>query len=208
VHFSPVVEERGLALWSGTASDIGAGVEVTGGGWSVRAAQSMTFLPVDNHLYSTFQQVEVVRAIVSRHSLSIAGGGGVRQDWDGTSALIGRALAGADVGGGRLEGSLVLERVFSSPVRHDAADLITTLGWSRRVTDQVGLGFEGIGQDLEGFWNPAEVDGGAKLLIGPSLQLQSKRGVWRASATAGPVMTSLPSGGRRFGIFASATRGW
>jgi hypothetical protein len=71
---------------------------------------------------------------------------------------------------------------------------------------------------LEGFWNPAEVDGGAKLLVGPSLHAQSKNGNWAVSVTAGPVVhtpsvassphlpaSTSPDAGHHFGIFASAS---
>jgi hypothetical protein len=150
--------------------------------------------------------------------MSVAGGGGIRQEWDGTRVLIGRVLAGADVGRGRLQGSLVVERAVASPLRHDAADVVTSLGWSRRIGDRLSVGVEGIGQDLEGLWKPAEVDGGAKLLVGPSLHAQSRSGDWAASLTAGPVVhtpsvASRPDvpaaryayGGHHFGIFASAS---
>jgi hypothetical protein len=212
-----VVEERGLALWAGFASDFGVGVTVSGSGWTVRSIASMTVLPIDGHQRPTFQQVDVVRRVFSSRLLSIAGGGGVRQEWDGTSILVGRVLAGVDVGRARLQGSVVIERALSSAVAHDAADLITTLGWSRRVGSRVSVGVEGIGQDIEGFWNPAEADGGARLLVGPSLHAQSTGGRWAASLTAGPVVHTLstatsgvfagrsPSGGRHFGIFASGT---
>jgi hypothetical protein len=214
---SAVVEERGLALWSGTASDFGVGVTLSTSGWAVRSIASMVALPFDKHERLTFQQLEIVRPIFSTGSASVAGGGGIRQEWDGTRVLIGRVLAAADMGGGRIQGSLVLERVAVSPLKHDAADVVTSVGWSRRVGDRAGVGIEGIGQDLEGFWNPAEADGGAKLLIGPSLHLRSKRGDWDASLTAGPVVhtpsTTRPSDlagappgtGRHFGLFASAS---
>jgi hypothetical protein len=70
---------------------------------------------------------------------------------------------------------------------------------------------------VEGFWNPSEAEGGAKLLVGPSVHLRSRGGHWTASATAGPVFRSsyatLPdgarltsrSGGRHYGMFASAS---
>jgi len=215
---SAVVEERGLALWGGTASDFGVGVTLSGPRWEIRSITGMTALPVGGHDRPTFQQIEIVRPVFSTRSMSVAGGGGIREEWDGTRVLIGRVLAGADVGRGRLQGSLVMERAVSSPFRHDAADVVTSLGWSRRISDRISAGVEGIGQDLEGFWNPAEVDGGAKLLVGPSLHAQSKRGGWAASLTAGPVVHSpsvaLPPdvpaaryayGGHHFGIFASAS---
>jgi hypothetical protein len=218
VHASPVVEDRGLTLWSGGSSDVGVGVDVSGRNWSIRSISSATTLPIANHLHPTFQQVEVVRSLLSIGSISVAGGGGVRQDWDGARVLIGRALAGASIAGGRLQGSVVVERAFSSLAHRDAADVVTSVGWSRQMGHRLALGVEGIGQDLEGFWNPAEADGGAKLLLGPSIHMRSTRGDWTGSATAGPVFltpstmsSSLgstrvsPSGRHRFGFFASAS---
>jgi hypothetical protein len=215
---SAVVEERGLALWGGTASDFGVGVSLSAPRWTIRSIASMTTLSVGGHDRPTFQQIEIVRTLFSSGSLSVAGGAGIRQEWDGTRVFIGRLLAGSDVGPGRLQGSLVMERAVASPLRHDAADVVTSLGWSRRVGDRVSIGIEGIGQDLEGLWNPAEVDGGAKLLVGPSLRVQSKSGDWAASLTAGPVVhapsvasppdalvATYPNSGRHFGIFASAS---
>src|SRR4029077_20862902 len=120
---STVVEERGLALWSGTASDFGIGVDLRGPTWMVHSIPSMTMQPVGNHLHPTFQQIEIVRPLFVTASLSIAGGAGIRQEWDGTRVLIGRVLAGAEVGRGRLQGSLIMERAASSPVRRDAADV-------------------------------------------------------------------------------------
>jgi hypothetical protein len=162
--------------------------------------------------------MEIVRPVFSTGGMSLAAGGGIRQEWDGTRVLIGRVLAASAIGQGRLQGSLVIERVVSSALRHDSADVVTSLGWSRRIGNRLSVGAEGIGQDLEGLWNPAEADGGAKLLVGPSLNVQSRRGDWAASVTAGPVMhpTSMamsvpgrgataPDGGRHFGIFVSAT---
>jgi hypothetical protein len=50
--------------------------------------------------------------------LPVAGGGGIREEWDGTRTLIGRVLAGSDLGSGHLQGSLVMERATSSPRPH------------------------------------------------------------------------------------------
>jgi hypothetical protein len=218
VRASAAVEERGLTLWGGTSSDFGVGVDVAGRRWTVRSITSMTALPVGHHRYSTFQQVELMRPVLATESASVAGGGGIRQEWDGTRVLIGRVLAGADVGRGRLQGSLVMERAVSSPVRRDAADVVTSLGWSRRIRERIAIGVEGIGQDLEGFWNPAEAEGGTKLLVGPSVHVHSRSREWTASVTAGPALhtsstalspsvraVSRSDGGRPFGVFASAS---
>jgi hypothetical protein len=184
----------------------------------MRSVTSMRALTVGDHRHPTFQQIEIARPLFSAASASISGGGGIRQEWDGARVLIGRVLARADVAGGRLQGSLVIERAVSSRVRRDGADVVTSVGWSRRIGDRLALGVEGIGQDLEGFWNHAEADGGARLLVGPSLHVQTKSGAWAATATAGPVLytpstissrdvpgMTRPYGGRHFAVFASAS---
>jgi hypothetical protein len=200
-----VVEERGLAMWSGTTADFGVGISVTTPAWTIRSISSITSLPLGPNRRAMFEQLDVVRPLISTTSVSLAAGGGIRQEWDGTRVLIGRALAGGAVAHGRLQGSVVLERATSSRIRRDAADVITTFGWSRAVARHVSAGLEGIGQDLEGLWDPAEADGGAKLLVGPSIHLQSGTATWSAAVTAGPVMTAATSRGRHFGVFASAS---
>jgi len=108
-----------------------------------------------------------------------------------------------------------MEHALAALALHDAADVVTTAGWSRRVNAHLALGVEGIGQDLEGFWDSAEAEGGARLIVGPSLHVRSRRGAWSASATAGPVLrsasivvpsTAAPQGGaHHLGVFASAS---
>ena len=215
VRAEPVVAERGLAMWAG-ASDFGLGVDVTRGRWSFRSIESLNIVPLEGRRRPTFQQIEIVRPMFARASLTVAAGAGLREEWDGTRVLLGRAIAGVDAAGGRLQGSFILERAVASPVRRDAADVVTTAGWSGSITSRFALGVEGIGQDLEGFWDPGEADGGARLLVGPSIRVRSRRGDWSASATAGPVIRSVSTvvrdsiapqagGGHHFGVFASAS---
>jgi hypothetical protein len=68
--------------------------------------------------------------------------------------------------------------------------MVTTLGVARRVSQRVALGVEGIGRDLEGFGQPNEVDGGARLLVGPALHITSRNTRWVASVTGGPMIHS------------------
>jgi len=210
-----IVEERGLALWSGASSEFGVGAVRSDGRWTFRTITSMTTRPVEGHARPMFQQFDVVRPVLSNRSLSVAAGGGLRQEWDGTRVYVGRVQAGATVASGRLQGSVVVERAVSSPTVHDAADVVTSVGWSRPIGRRFGLGVESIAQDLEGLWNPAEADGGAKLLVGPSIHARSTNGRWEAAFTGGPVVRTFStlsppvspvlSPGRHFGLFASAT---
>jgi hypothetical protein len=204
VETSVVVEERALALWGGATDNFGTGVTVSSSHWTLRSVLGMTDVRIDGSPRPTFQQIELARPVWSRGSTTVAAGGGVRQEWDGAPVFIGRINAGSDVGGGRLQGSLVVEHASSSAIVHDAADMITTMGWSRRIRDGIGFGVEGIGQDLEGFWNPREVDGGAKMLVGPSVHVRSTTGAWTASLVAGPVFHAMSSTSHA-GFFVSAS---
>ena len=52
---------------------------------------------------------------------------------------------------------------------------------------------EGIGEDLEGFWDPAEAEG-RRILIGPSIHIDSQRRGWQLSAAGGPTLRPSDSG--------------
>lgn len=121
---------------------------------------------------------------------SLAVGGGVRHEYLGTNTARVRIVAGHDVGRTRLLGNLLLEKPLANG--RDAVDVISSLGWVRPVTSALSLGVEAIGEDLEGFWEADEAEGGARLLVGPSLQLRGAR--WRFTVGGGPVFHPSRSG--------------
>jgi hypothetical protein len=49
-------------------------------------------------------------------------------------------------------------------------------------------GVEAVGQDLEGLWETDEAEGGAKVLIGPSLNFVPKGSRLSFSLCAGPIL--------------------
>jgi hypothetical protein len=75
----------------------------------------------------------------------------------------------------------------------DAVDLLTTLGWRHRF-GPVHLGVEAVGEDLEGFWEGEEAEGGAKLFVGPSIHLAPAGRAWSASLCGGPILYATRSG--------------
>jgi hypothetical protein len=130
-------------------------------------------------------QAEVFYAVKNANStgLSLNVGGGARwEDEDGAVALL-HAISGWRAKQWLLESSVILEKA-SSPDR-DPVDLIVSVGWLYRISPNVGLGVESVGQDLEGFWEKEEAEGGARILTGPSVHLRFSD--WEAGIAGGYV---------------------
>ena len=121
--------------------------------------------------YRTSKQGEILYSIFTQESsgFGLAAGGGVLHEAGGVDVLLARIASGREFDKWRLHGNVVLQKPFSAG--RDAMDAIISAGWARRLGSAVSLGVEGIGEDLEGFWDPAEAEGGARLMIGPSLHL-------------------------------------
>ncbi len=138
--------------------------------------------------YQSSQSGEALLSLLpaSAHGLTVAAGGGMQHEAGGTEVLLARIVGGRDGETWRLHGNLLFQKPLADPTR-DALDLITTVGWARRLTPSVALGVEGIGEDLEGFWDPNEAEGGARLLVGPSLHIAPSGRRWQFNATGGPV---------------------
>ena len=134
----------------------------------------------------------VVQAPERRTSLAI--GLGVRHEAEGVNVLLGRVAAGRSMGGWRLDGNALFEKPYAAA--RDAVDLITSLGVARRVTPSVHVGVELIGEDLEGFWEEDEAEGGARVLMGPSIRVAPPSARWQVSVAGGPVFHATRSSGR------------
>jgi len=122
---------------------------------------------------------------------SLAIGLGVRHEAQGVNVLLGRVAAGRGLGGWRLDGNVLFEKPYAA--ERDAVDLITTFGVARRVAPAVHLGVELIGEDLEGFWEEEEAEGGARVLIGPSIRVAPPSARWQVSVAGGPVFHATRS---------------
>jgi hypothetical protein len=55
------------------------------------------------------------------------------------------------------------------------------------------VGFEALGEDLEGFWEKEEAEGGAKVLVGPSVNLLPNNSRFSFSFSGGPVLYATKS---------------
>jgi hypothetical protein len=140
------------------------------------------------------QQGEVLYSVLQQRTsgVSLAMGGGVLHEAGGVNVLLGRVAAGRDFDGWRLYGNALFQKPLTSG--RDAVDLVTSLGWARRLTPSLSLGVEGIGEDLEGFWDLEEAEGGARLLVGPSLHFAPTGGRWQMSVAGGPMFHPKDTG--------------
>jgi hypothetical protein len=137
------------------------------------------------------QQVELLKDLGPARGVGLAVGLGVRREWQGPTVLLGRVSFGRSSPRSSLFGNVRFERAMG-PGR-DALDLVTTAGWLRRF-GFLHAGVEAIGEDLEGFWDPAEAEGGARLFAGPSLHFLRSGRPWSVSLCGGPIFYATRTG--------------
>lgn len=115
--------------------------------------------------------------------------GGMR-DYQRSVVVRGRIVAGYVSNRTRVVGNVNFERPVhvSAGDTRDAVDLITTVGLSHQVSGGLRLGVEAIAEDLEGFFEANEAEGGAKLMVGPSIGLGSRASRWNLAVVTGPVV--------------------
>jgi hypothetical protein len=143
--------------------------------------------------YQSSQSGELLYSMLgSGSAVSLAAGGGLLHEPGGTNVLLARVAAGRNAASWRLEGNALFQKPMSSG--RDAVDLITSIGWARKLSRGVSLGAEAIGEDLEGFWEAEEAEGGARLLVGPSLHLSPAGRRWQMIATGGPLFHPKDTG--------------
>jgi hypothetical protein len=143
--------------------------------------------------YQSSQSVELLySALPPASQVSLAAGGGVLHEPDGTNVLLSRIVAGRATDASDLYGNLLFQKPLSS--QRDALDLISSAGWARKLSHDVSLGVEAIGEDLEGFWEADEAEGGARLLVGPSVRVSPHNQRWQLIATGGPLLHPTTTG--------------
>jgi len=124
-------------------------------------------------------------------AIRIAAGVGYAREYSRTDVMLARFGVGRATPRSLVHGNLVLEKPMSG--ERDAVDLLTTVGAGRRVGSAVTLSVEAVGQDLEGFWDPAEKDGGARLMAGPTIAIAPPTARWQLTVGGGPVLRATRS---------------
>jgi hypothetical protein len=145
--------------------------------------------------------VEVLASVLPSNSRAFAALGlGGMLDYTGSAVALGRVTAGVRGPQWDVAGNLRLERSLApASARRDALDVITSVGVSRRFGrgGPLRVGLEAVGEDLEGIFDPNEAEGGAKLMLGPTVAI-APSARWQLVVGGGPVLHlshSLVTGG-------------
>jgi hypothetical protein len=160
------------------------GVQATVGRWTLVGRFGVSSTEAD---YATSQQGEVLFSVLKPNAsgLALAVGGGWLHEAGGVDVALMRVTAGREAPTWRLHGNFLLQKPLAEG--RDALDVITSAGWARKFGQSVSVGAEAIGEDLEGFWEAAEAEGGARLLAGPSLHIAPPGRHWQLSLVGGPT---------------------
>ncbi|NOY76818.1 MAG: hypothetical protein GXO76_02990 [Calditrichaeota bacterium] len=116
-------------------------------------------------------QLELMQKILSQkdHFVNLAASVGFLREYLGTNVLMARLALGRDFGRFNLRGNAVFEKPFAK--NRDPMDVITTAAVGYRIFPWLWGGIDAVGEDLEGFFEPDEAEGGAKLMVGPTVQM-------------------------------------
>lgn len=173
-----------VTLVTGQRLDPLSGAETTFGRLTVVALLDSRFDGRDSR--QSRQAEALVNVLKPSSSFTVSVGGGVRHEAGGVNVLTTRLVADKSSFGGRLTGNVLFERPLAG--NRDAMDVITTIGWMRRVSPRVHLGVETLAEDLEGLWTPHEAEGGAHLFVGSAVRLEPAARSWMLQLTAGADM--------------------
>lgn len=181
---------RGLAPES-TEPSLTAQIAL-GSRWTVLAHTGMAFDDPAATSAMSVQAEVLTELLPDREGASFFLGVGGLRDYTGTGVFLGRV--GASFHGRRWEaaGNARIEHAFASvtdgvTLPRDGVDLITTVGVVRRV-GTVRLGVEAVAEDLEGFFEAEEAEGGAKLMLGPTVGWAPEGARWQLLVGGGPVL--------------------
>jgi hypothetical protein len=135
-------------------------------------------------------QVEMMVTPLRRGGYSLGTDVGLRREYTGTTVALARMVGARTTSHSALAADVLLEHPYSAD--RDGVDIITTVGATRALMSNVWLGVEAVGSDLEGLWDSEEAEGGATVLVGPTLAVAvSDR--WRLVLGGGPVLRATTS---------------
>jgi hypothetical protein len=145
-------------------------------------------------------------------------GGGYRRDYEGVSIPYLRVIGERALERWNFAMNAVAEFPQSTArEERDSADMLFSLGASYAVSAPVRLGLELAGEDLEGFFDEVEAEGGAKFILGPTLNWRIGESrifrahvgwIYAATANAPSNPESTDYRGHRNGVLARVSLGF
>ena len=140
----------------------------------------------DNAVTSA-QQAEIIRDIIGgkkNQGLRLGIGLGANKDFSNIGSILSRVTISYDAPRWKAGGNVLFEKAFAA--NRDKIDIISSFGFHHILLGKLYGGFEAVGQDLEGLWSD-EAEGGAKILVGPSLNMTTNNSKISFSLSGGPV---------------------
>jgi hypothetical protein len=143
---------------------------------------------------NSLQQAEVLRDFIEGNAtggVRVGASLGFRREFNSDKVALSRITAAYDNLKWKLGANVRFEKAFDK--NRDNLDVISSIGIHRQISGQLFGGFEAVGQDLEGFWETDEAEGGARLLIGPSLNFAPAASRFSFTLCAGPIIYATRS---------------
>jgi hypothetical protein len=139
------------------------------------------------------QHAELLARVLNArdHVVDLRAGAGIRHEYSGTNVLLVRGSVGRRFTSFMTYGNILLEKPFASD--RDEVDVMLTLGFSYDLSRMVRVGIEAVGQDLEGFWDDEEAEGGARLFVGPTASLAIEGTPWHITLGGGAILRGTTS---------------
>lgn len=142
----------------------------------------------------SLQQAEVMRDFIGGNvpmGFRIGASLGFRREFNNDKVALSRIMAAYENPDWKLGANVRFEKAFDKG--RDDIDVISTLGIHRQISGQLFGGIEAVGQDLEGFWETNEAEGGARLLVGPSLNYAPIASRFSFTLCGGPIIYATRS---------------
>ena len=143
---------------------------------------------------NSLQQAEVLRDFIGGNKpegIRIGASLGFRREFNNDKVALSRITAAFESLQWRFGGNVRFEKAFDK--NRDDIDVISSIGVHRQITGQLFGGIEAVGQDLEGFWEANEAEGGARMLVGPSLNYAPVSSRFSFTLCGGPIIYATHS---------------
>ncbi len=153
--------------------------------FTLYAHAAFGFTSQDN--VTSAQQVEIIHDIIGgkkNQGLRLGIGLGANKDFSNIGSILSRVTISYDAQRWKAGGNVLFEKAFGA--NRDKIDIISSFGFHHIIIGKLYGGFETVGQDLEGLWSD-EAEGGAKILVGPSLNMTTNNSRISFSLSGGPV---------------------